>query len=90
MRHEGRLQKELHQISEGNQRQELLKRVRETIELVERVQSLQEVKGIRKLRGGERCYRIRIGEYRIGIVLEEYTITFVRLLHRRDIYRYFP
>ncbi|MBP1468695.1 type II toxin-antitoxin system RelE/ParE family toxin [Candidatus Chloroploca sp. M-50] len=35
-------------------------------------------------------YRIRIGDYRLGLFVEDDTITVVRFLHRRDIYRYFP
>jgi mRNA interferase RelE/StbE len=68
----------------------LRNRIRETIEQVERAQSLQEVENVKKLRGGERYYRIRIGDYRLGLVLEEDTVTFVRCLHRRDLYRHFP
>jgi mRNA interferase RelE/StbE len=33
---------------------------------------------------------IRVGDYRIGVVLEDGVVTFVRVLHRRDVYRYFP
>ena len=65
-------------------------RVRNTIELVEQARNLQEIKNIKKIRGGNRYYRIRIGDYRIGLVLEGDTITFVRFLPRRDIYKYFP
>ena len=39
-------------------------RVKETIEFVEQAQNLQEAGNIKKLRGGDRCYRIRIGDYR--------------------------
>jgi len=35
-------------------------------------------------------YRIRLGDYRIGLVVNEQTVVFVRFLHRREIYRYFP
>ena len=65
-------------------------RIRETIDKVEAASSLQEINDIKKLRGGERYYRIRIGRYRIGLVLDGDTLIFVRVLHRRDLYRYFP
>jgi len=68
----------------------LRERVRETIEQVERAQALQEMENVKKLRGGERYYRIRIGDYRLGLVLEENTVIFVRFLHRKDVYKYFP
>ncbi|MFP4247584.1 MAG: type II toxin-antitoxin system RelE family toxin [Halochromatium sp.] len=35
-------------------------------------------------------YRIRIGAYRIGIELQGDTIEVMRVLHRREFYRYFP
>lgn len=69
---------------------ELLQRVRETIEAVERARSLWEVAGVRNLRGEDRYYRIRVGDYRLGIIVERDTVIFVRFLHRREIYRYFP
>lgn len=65
-------------------------RVKETIEFVEQAQNLQEAGNIKKLRGGDRCYRIRIGDYRLGLVLEGDTAIFVRFLHRKDVYRFFP
>lgn len=45
---------------------------------------------LKKLKGGGNYYRIRVGEYRIGIIVEGDAITFVRCLHRKEIYRYFP
>jgi mRNA interferase RelE/StbE len=33
---------------------------------------------------------MRLGDYRLGFVFEQGAITFVRCLHRREIYRYFP
>lgn len=68
----------------------LLKRVKETIEEVEQARSFPEIQGVRKLRSEDRYYRIRIGDYRLGIVVEGEVVIFVRFLHRRDIYRYFP
>ena len=35
-------------------------------------------------------YRIRIGNYRIGIEVNEDVIEVMRVLHRREFYRYFP
>lgn len=68
----------------------LKERVKGTIEWVEKAQSLQEIEDVKKLRGGEGYYRIRIGDYRLGLLLEGDTVIFVRFLHRRDVYRYFP
>ena len=35
-------------------------------------------------------YRIRIGDYRIGIKGEGDVIVLMRVMHRKDIYRVFP
>lgn len=42
------------------------------------------------MEGHANFYRIRIGQYRVGIVLEAGVVDFVRFLHRKDVYRYFP
>ena len=52
--------------------------------------SLDEISGLKKLKDANNAYRIRVGDYRIGFTFEEKTIVFVRILHRKDIYRYFP
>ena len=64
--------------------------VREIIGLVEQARNLQEVEDIKKLKGSDRYYRIRIGDYRIGLSVEGSIVLFVRFLHRKDIYKYFP
>ncbi|MBI4315746.1 MAG: type II toxin-antitoxin system RelE/ParE family toxin [Chloroflexi bacterium] len=69
---------------------DLKARVKQVIEFVEKAKSLQEIKDIKKLKGDDRYYRIRIGDYRVGLILEGETVAFVRILHRKDIYRYFP
>ena len=43
-----------------------------------------------KLQGGDDFYRIRVGDYRLGIIVELEAVVFVRCLNRREIYRYFP
>lgn len=52
--------------------------------------SLSDIRNVKKMEGSENYYRIRIGEYRIGIKLQDKTLVFLRCLHRKDIYRYFP
>ena len=69
---------------------ELRDRIAEVIELVEKARGLQEIENMKKLRGGDYYYRIRVGDYRLGLIAERDTIIFVRCLHRRDVYRYFP
>ncbi|MBX6423476.1 type II toxin-antitoxin system RelE/ParE family toxin [Thermosulfurimonas sp. F29] len=45
---------------------------------------------MKKLKGYKDFYRIRIGDYRIGLQIKENKIIFVRFLHRKEIYRCFP
>ena len=68
----------------------LLKRIKEVIEQVEKAQTSQEITNLKKLKVGSNYYRIRVGEYRMGLIVESDTVTFVRCLNRKEIYRYFP
>ena len=67
-----------------------LRRVQEIIERAEQTKSSTEIPDLKRLKGSGNYSRIRVGDYRIGVVLEGENITFVRILHRREIYRYFP
>ena len=51
---------------------------------------LKNLKNLKQLKNFESAYRIRVGDYRIGFFFEEETIVFTRVLHRKEIYRYFP
>ena len=68
----------------------LLGRVREVITAAEEADSLVELPNLKKLKGGGNYFRVRVGDYRIGIALENDTLIFVRFLNRKDIYKHFP
>ncbi|MEI9958316.1 MAG: hypothetical protein WDM90_18890 [Ferruginibacter sp.] len=51
---------------------------------------LSEIKSCKKLTGFKNAYRIRIGNYRIGFFFEDDTVELVRVLARKDMYRFFP
>lgn len=57
---------------------------------MEQAFNLSNLTGIKKLKGYQNFYRIQVGAYRLGFVLEENAIVLVRFLHRREIYRFFP
>ncbi len=78
--------RDLKKINDKN----ILKKVKEVIDTIENSPNLIELKNVKQLTSGGKYYRIRIGDYRIGITLENEVLVFVRLLHRREIYRYFP
>lgn len=69
---------------------ELLKQVKEAVEEVETAQNFLMVSNLKQLKGGDSYFRIKLGDYRIGLKLEGDTMFFVRFLHRKEIYRYFP
>ena len=45
---------------------------------------------VRKIQGFNIYFRIKVGNYRIGFKKEGQSIVFMRVLHRKDIYRFFP
>jgi mRNA interferase RelE/StbE len=68
----------------------VLYQVLQTIDQAEAARGRSELGDLKKMAGAKDCYRIRIGAYRLGVVIEEDTVEFVRCLNRRDLYRYFP
>lgn len=68
----------------------LLQKIKEIIEEVENTDRLELLTNLKKLQHKGKYYRIRVEDYRIGLSVQDNTITFVRVLHRREIYRYFP
>lgn len=84
--YEANFQRDLRKIKD----KKLLNKVREAVEAVKQADDLSQVRRVKKMTGYDSLYRIRIGDYRIGIDVVENKVIFVRFLHRRDIYRYFP
>lgn len=68
----------------------VLKRIKEAIEGVEKIKDFQSIPNLKKLRGDHTYYRIKVGEYRIGLSIESDLLIFIRCLDRKDVYRYFP
>jgi mRNA interferase RelE/StbE len=65
-------------------------RVHRIIGELEAASAIAEISGAVRIRAEGRYYRIRIGDYRLGIALEGDVAILVRFLHRRDVYRFFP
>jgi len=55
-----------------------------------RIKTLSELSSCKKLTGFKNAYRIRMGVYRIGFIFENNAIELVRVLGRKEIYKYFP
>jgi mRNA interferase RelE/StbE len=45
---------------------------------------------IERLKGYKSHYKVRFRSYRVGLKLEDDVVNFERVLHRREIYRFFP
>ncbi len=60
------------------------------IENIEKAETLTEIENIKKLSGFSNCYRIKLDNYRIGIVLEDNKVVLVQFQNRKDIYKKFP
>ncbi len=69
---------------------ELASSILEVIKQVSKAASPNEIINLKKLSGYKSAFRIRIGDYRIGVIIEKNTITFVAFAHRREIYNRFP
>jgi len=68
----------------------LLERVRQTIQEVEEAKDVHAIRNLKKLKAQGNHYRIRIGDFRLGLVIVDDIVSFVRCLHRSEVYRYFP
>jgi len=68
----------------------LLDQLQEVIHTIEAAGSIQDIKNLKKLSRESRYYRLRLGDYRLGLIIAADNVTLVRILHRKDIYRYFP
>ena len=77
-------------LKKHSQNKSVLAQAAQIIEAVEAARSLQDIDNLKKLKSGENAFRIRIGDYRLGLIIENETVCFVRLLSRKEIYRYFP
>ena len=62
-------------------------RVDKVIEQLEKMDNFTETSNIKKLRGYENRYRVRVGNYRLIFQFNEDIVIFLRCLPRQDIYR---
>lgn len=86
IRYEATFAKDLKRI----RNKQLLRRIQSVIEELKSATDFEQVRNSRKLVGYDSYYRIRIGDYRIGVEVEGEIVYLVRFLHRKDIYSKFP
>jgi mRNA interferase RelE/StbE len=83
---ESKFSKDLRKIKD----QKLLSQIKIVINECKLAQTLDDIKNLKKLKGYQTFYRIKIGDYRIGIAIINDELIFIRFLHRKEIYRFFP
>jgi mRNA interferase RelE/StbE len=53
-------------------------------------ENIQDFPNVKAMVGYPGHYRMRLGDYRVGFILTDDSIELMRVLHRREFYRYFP
>jgi mRNA interferase RelE/StbE len=80
-------QKDVSKISD----QKIKQSIAEIVKDVQQTESLLTIKNLKKLTGYKDFYRIRLGDYRIGLrYTENQELIFIRFLNRKDIYKRWP
>ena len=70
--------------------QNLKQRLKNLILKIEAAEHPDEIPNILKMKGYTSAYRIRLGDYRLGVFIDEEKIELVRFVKRNDIYKLFP
>jgi mRNA interferase RelE/StbE len=69
----------------------ILQRIESVIQKAEETDSFEQLSNTKKLIGFTVYYRIKIGDYRIGLeLINPNEIRLITILHRKDIYKKFP
>ena len=69
---------------------ELKRRIEKIIIDIENANDFNQIINLKKIKGHKSAYRIRVGEYRLGLFFENRKVIFACFLHRKDVYKYFP
>jgi mRNA interferase RelE/StbE len=65
-------------------------KIADAIEALQQVESVKDSIYVKKLKGFNAYYRLKVGEYRLGFRIDNRVAVFERCLHRKEIYKYFP
>ena len=69
---------------------EILKKLADSIVEIKSCKRVIDLRNIKKLEGYQCYYRIKIGDYRLGIKYDSNRMVLLRFLHRKDVYKHFP
>jgi mRNA interferase RelE/StbE len=80
-------QKDVNKIND----QKIKTSIAEIIQLIREAENLSAINNLKKLTGFKDMYRIRLGNYRIGLRFSDSNeLILVRFLHRKEIYQKWP
>jgi len=85
--YEKRFLKELFKLKDKKVKEEVEKFVFNELPLFN---SLSDAQKIEKMSGYKEYYKVRFGNYRVGIKKENELIVIKTIKHRREIYKFFP
>lgn len=57
---------------------------------VKKYRSPDDIPNLGKLKGYKHFFKMRFGDYRAGIKITNNILVFERILHRKDIYKFYP
>jgi mRNA interferase RelE/StbE len=69
---------------------QILPQINGIINQIEKAVRISEIHSCKKLSGFNNVYPIRVGSCRMGIYVENGVVELVRILSRKDIYKFFP
>lgn len=79
-------EKDIERVSNKKLASQLLR----IISSIEEAENIEEIPNTKKMKGGGSFYRIRIGQYRLGLSKQSNSVTLIRFMHRKEVYNYFP
>ncbi|MDB5283073.1 MAG: addiction module toxin, RelE/StbE family [Bacteroidota bacterium] len=64
--------------------------IEQLIASLQSAKDLREIPDIKKLKGSDDAYRIKLGTYRVCFFYNKQSVDLARVLPRKDVYKYFP
>ena len=77
-------------ISQLLHNKEILQKLADRIVDIKSGKGILDIRNIKKIVGYQGYYRIKIGDYRLGIKYDSNRMVLLRFLHRKDVYKHFP
>lgn len=85
-----RLERSFERDFKKNRNKDLAQSILDVIDNVDSARNIEGISNLKKLSGHKTAFRIRSGNYRIGVFIENNIVVFAAFDHRKDIYKRFP